>query len=159
MPALTDSYTISQPAINSITQEENRCIFKMFLPDYSSTTIIYDLHIGLNARIRDLLNSYGELTDDWDGEGAISPNKSALNNATYLTSILTQGGQRIFHAVPGPNQEIMVDLRSSSTDNSLEIIFYPTRAVFVKFPIHAKPMQGTFDFSILPNLLTWLNSK
>ena len=159
MPALTDSYTISQPATSSITHEERRCVYPMFQPDYSSTTLTWGLHIGLNERIIDLLRVYGDLKVDWDHEGAQPPIKSALLNATYLTKILTQGGQRIFHVVPGPNQEILLDLRNSSNGNSLEIIFYPSRSVFVKFPSQGKPIQGLFEFSMLSELLAWLNSK
>lgn len=159
MQVLTDSYTISKPATSSVTQEERRCIYPMFLPDYASTTLTWDLHIGINERIRSLLQEFERLADGWDGEESPPPAKSALHKAMYLTHILTQGGQKIFHTAPGPNQEIMMDLRNSLNGKSLEIIFYPARAVFVKFPAAGRPVQGAFDFSDLTDLLAWLNSK
>jgi len=106
-----------------------------------------------------LLKEYAQLQVNWDDAGAMAPSIYALNNAQFLANLLEKHGQSVFHAAPGPNGEIMLDLRNTRKSKSLEIIFYSHKAVSVQFPEEGRPIQEDFDFQNLPMLLQWLNKK
>lgn len=125
----------------------------------TSTVVSYSSEKGINQRIIYLLNEYRNLTDNWDEDGAKAPSRNSLKSALYLTMLLEKHGQSIFHAAPGPNGEIMVDIRNKKNTKSLEIIFYENRFVSVLFSEDEKPNQRPFDVQHLPQLLQWLNQK
>jgi hypothetical protein len=113
---------------------------------------------SLNNRIFSLLAEYGQLPEGWDGDDAARPDQSALHMAWYISLILERSGQKIFHAAPGPQGEIMVDLRSVDSERSIEILLYPKeRFVYVTFSQNDRSHQGQFNISLLPTLLEWLN--
>jgi len=125
----------------------------------SSTTITFSDVQGLNKRIHKLLEEFHSLEDNWDGEDALAPSKDALNDAFYLTKILDSQSQPVFHAAPGPNGEVMIDLRNKVNQKSLEIIFYQIRSVAVFYSPSELPTQREFLFEDLPLLLEWLNTE
>ncbi len=111
----------------------------------------------MNQTIISLLKDYGELEDNWDGEGAKKPNLFSLNQAIYLTEELTNLNQNIYHVAPGPNGEIMLNIRNENNSKSIEIIFYENISIQVLFSDNNKPIQDSFEFTKLNNLLNWLN--
>ena len=130
-----------------------------YRPSVSSIVVSFSDEAGVNQRILNLLKEYAQLPDNWDEDDAVAPAQSAIKQAYFLTRVLEKHGQPIFHAAPGPNGEIMLDMRNRSKTKSLEIIFYADRAVSVLFPEEGKPTQDTFDLEKLPQLLQWLNQK
>ena len=106
-----------------------------------------------------LLDEYSTLKDNWDQDDAKAPTKNAIIQAKYITSLLSKHGQPIYHAAPGPNGEIMLDIRNKGNTKSIEIIFYNDKSVAVTFPENHKPSQFQFEDSALPGLLEWLNHK
>ena len=117
----------------------------------------YPQEIRLNNRIFNLLEEFSELEDNWDEDEARAPSKIALSYAKYIVQLLSSIGQPIFSTAPGPNGEIMLDIRDGSGDKSVELIFYPSRSVAVYFPENGKPFQRDFQTENLPEILRWLD--
>ena len=157
MPALISNY--SMPEISAkipvaiVFQERETALFN------SCITISRPNFYGLNGRINKLLNDCSNLTDNWDNDGALAPVEGVIQRAKYVTSLLENHGQPIFHAAPGPNGEIMLDIRNRNKTRSLEILIYKSRSVCVQFPEYGEPVQGVFQEGDLPDLLSWLNKK
>lgn len=159
MPALINNYTTTQPTVARQPNTVIVWISPLTQPINSSITISWENHIGLNNKILKLLEDYSLLHDNWDEDGGIAPTNNVIKNAKFIAAVLEKHGQPIFHAAPGPNGEIMLDIRNRMNNKSLEIIFYANRAVAVLFPAEGKPTQQSFDFQQLPELLKWLNQK
>ena len=111
----------------------------------------------LNSRIMELIEEYSELKDNWDENDALAPSASVIDSAKQLISLLEKKGQVMYHSAPGPNGEIMVDIRNQ--EKSIEIIFYKNRAVSVQIPKIGKPTQKNFEINDLQSLLIWLNKN
>jgi hypothetical protein len=92
------------------------------------------------------------LKANWGCEDALAPSKSAIKKAEKLIQTLDFA---VFQVAPGPNGEIMIDLRENG--KSVEILFYPTKSKFVKFPTIGLPTQHKFSDTDLPQILSWLN--
>lgn len=156
MPVLTDNYSTTEPI---------RPLLANFgyntEPEPITNSIVVGLsqQIGLNNRIHKLLEEYSKLQSNWDDDGAVAPNEMSILQAIYITTLLERHGQSIFHAAPGPNGEIMLDIRNNKKTRSLELIFYPTRSIAVTFPEDQKPVQQNFELPDLPGYLEWLNKK
>ena len=160
MPALIASYSpAAQTAKYSPEIAHVRNITNSYGQSVSSIVFSFSYEVGLNQRIFKLLDEYAQLTDNWDGDDGLSPAQPAIKQANFLTRVLEKRGQSVFHAAPGPNGEIMLDIRNTKSTRSLEIIFYADRAVAVLFPAEGKPTQDTFNIEKLPQILQWLNQK
>ncbi len=160
MPALIDNYT----TIEYVSETNPRVVNVRYItadhrPVSSSTIFSLSSEMGINHRILILLNEYKQLKENWDEDEGMAPNSLAINSAVFLTKVLEKSGQAIFHAAPGPNGEIMLDIRNKKNTKSLEILFYANRSVAVLFPANEKPSQQNFDYHNLPHLLQWLNQK
>jgi hypothetical protein len=125
----------------------------------NSTVFSFLDSVGINKRVLDLLSTYSQLQDNWDEEDGLAPDQTALAEATQLAQTLQKAGQKVFHADPGPNGEIMLDLRNENGIRSLELIFYPNKTIAVKFPETGDPSQEIFEQQTLPGLLEWLNKR
>ncbi|MDN3658940.1 hypothetical protein QWZ08_25070 [Ferruginibacter paludis] len=160
MPALIDNYSstaqfISAWPLSSVrghTSEDNPT-------SAASLIIMYGEQYILNGTIMNLLNEFATLNDNWDDEGAKAPSIIAIEKAKAITSLLDKHGQKIFHTAPGPNGEVMIDIRSRNKAKSIEIIFYSNISIAVKFPEKGHAEQSAFTAGDLPDLLTWLNQK
>lgn len=114
---------------------------------------------SLNSRIAKLLDEYSRLKNNWDEADALAPSLQVINQSKHLSFVLENHGQAIFHAAPGPNGEIMLDLRNNKGTRSMEIIFYHNRSVVVFFPDKEKPSQTQFNWAELASYLEWLNEN
>lgn len=160
MKSLTNSYSTNIPVSSKSTvlaQIEicgtlNRPI------DLSSTIITHAHQYTLNARINRLLTEFESLEDNWDEDDAKAPFKNTISNAKHLTSLFNRHSQKIYHAAPGPNGEIMLDLRNRTNSKSVEIIFYSTKAFYVSLS-NKGPKQDKFENEKLPEIMNWLNSE
>lgn len=133
MKLLIDNYTTPPPSgISKATVTTTR-ESPWLSREYTSTVLSSTFPPGLNDRIKKLLSEYERLKDNWDGDDALAPRAEVIKKAFRLTSILEKHGQQIFHAAPGPNGEIMMDLRDKTKSSSIEIIFYQNRDVVVYF--------------------------
>jgi len=113
--------------------------------------------IGINERILSLLNSYKKLNDNWDFDDALAPSQKVINESELITMTFQKIGQKIYHTAPGPNGEIMLDIRDSKNSKSFEIIIYSDKINIVFIPEKEFPTQEIFEFSKLKNYLNWLN--
>lgn len=160
MQALINNYTAIECGVETYPKVANIHYETEVHRSVSSSIIIsFSSESGINQRILNLLNEYAQLKNNWDNDDAEVPSKKVLDSASFLTKTLEKHGQKIFHAAPGPNGEIMLDIRNVQNTKSLEIIFYADRAVSVLFAQEEKPTQKPFDFQNLPQLLQWLNQK
>jgi hypothetical protein len=110
----------------------------------------------LNQRELSLLDEFENLKDNWDGELSKAPSFNSILKARFILKILQATGQKVFHVAPGPNGEIMIDIRKNN--KSIELLFYNDMVKYVTFPADESPVQGIFELNILPELLQWLNA-
>ena len=156
MPALIDNYATQ--AFRSDLTATAGWKFRKDNRSPPSLTVNYCLTEGdmLSNQHQASFSAMEALQDNWDGEGALAPDKSALHIAKNITNMLWRYGQPVFHVAPGPIGEVLVSLRKA--DKSLELLFYPHRWKYVQFSPHEKPEQGELQFSNFPQLLSWLNN-
>jgi len=162
MPALIDNYTAS---LSKVAQNPSICVYRQYIERGNILTsgIVVkadgDNPYSLNSRIMSLLDEYSRLEDNWDDDGGLAPRANNIRRAKYLTDLMERYGQSIYHAAPGPEGEIMLDLRNKTKTRSVEIIFYPDREVVVFFPDTDRPFQEVFTDDKMPEILRWLNKK
>lgn len=155
MQALIDNYVMyEQPKSLAVSDWK-------VLPVDSSLSVVISApkQDGINQRIYRLLKEYAMLEFNWDEDSALAPDTEALKWALYLTSLLERAGQPIYHAAPGPNGEVMLDIRNDRNKRAIEIIFYPDRSTIIFFPANDRPEQKPFNSGRLPEYLEWLNGQ
>lgn len=156
MPAWTNNYTAPEPTIPLVA---NPRYFTEERKVTASIVIGGVRRIELNSRIHKLLDEYSLLENNWDDDGAIAPDNEVIQKAQNLTLLMERHGQGIFHCAPGPNGEIMLDIRNNIKSKSIEIILYSDHSVVVLFPEEGRPTQKDFYIDQLPVYLNWLNQK
>lgn len=114
---------------------------------------------SLNSRIISLLNEISSLQNNWDEEGALAPIENTIQKAYSLVYLLEKRGQQIFNVAPGPNGEIMLDIRNNKKTKSIEVIFYSNKSIVVQFPENDKPTQSDYYAEEIPKLISWLDQK
>lgn len=158
MTALISNYSLDIPTPTSGTTQS--IIGYKAVPidnQNESVTLNVAKPYFLNYRILSLLSDFKNLPDNWDNDGSLSPHPNSISAALYLYLVLEKSGQKIYHAAPGAEGEIMIDLRNEENKRSLELIFYPKRSIYVTFSDDDTPKQGHYSFQLLPDLLEWLN--
>lgn len=151
--------------ISNYTEKENhrpqiaKSGFRLgFITKRTNAIVVYESRaIGLNYRIFNLLRSFKKLENNWDLDDAIAPNNIAINRAKALVTLFQSIGQKIYHTAPGPNGEIMLDLRSVNNNKSIEFIIYQDKINVVFIPEKELPQQCNFDIKSIENYLNWLN--
>lgn len=159
MKNLTNSYSTNIPSRNRglfHSPIEICCTYSNPITA-SSTIITYAHQYVLNARINQLLNEFESLENNWDEDDAPAPYKDSIFQARFLTDLFNKHGQQIYHAAPGPNGEIMLDVRNKRKNKSIEFIFYNKKTVYVSFSPDEKPTQDNFNEEKLPEIMNWLN--
>lgn len=153
MPACLEMYT--KPDV-SFTNSTVSLELTKPQTEYSSILIASELqYYWINSRIHDLIYKFGSLEDNWDGYDALAPTDKVIDLARHLTTFLSKIGVKIYNTAPGPNGEIMLDLRNDK--NSLELIIYDDRTMLIKFPYHGTPSQSKLDHLIqITAELEWL---
>lgn len=160
MPVLTDNYTThyQQSSDYPTFFRKPRFGFINETP-VSSLVLSNPTPFCTNHRILELLDEFELLDANWDQDEAMKPSFKAIENARFITQLLGKHGQQVYHAAPGPNGEIMLEIRNKRKSRSLELVFYNNRSVAVKFSEEYQPQQLPFSNELLPGLLNWLNSK
>lgn len=112
----------------------------------------------LNQAHLSAIISYQYLTDSWDEDGAIAPNRQTVLSALDIALLLTVTGQMIYQTAPGPVGEIMINLRSG--DKSAELLMYPNgHGKFVWIAPDEIPRQGVLTSNSLQKTLQWINPQ
>lgn len=112
---------------------------------------------SINAKQLEALSHIKVLGKNWDTEGAIPPPINVIDFTKAIIYIMNAIGQEIYNIAPGPDGEIM--LLFSNANKSFEILIYPDKMRYVKFPDSGTPIQGVFTIETLySGLLSWLNS-
>lgn len=155
MEALIDSYTETE----TLRPQMAKISFQIdFQPRRLNSIVVSTRRkFGINERILSLLKSYKKLNDNWDFDDALAPSLRVIDISELIVMTLQKISQKIYHTAPGPNGEIMLDLRDSQNSKSLEIIIYDDNINIVFIPEKGLPTQEHFEFSRLKSYLNWLN--
>lgn len=112
------------------------------------------LEHNLQTKILNIIE-YKNLEDNWDFDDARAPTDKLIQKALYISRLLQKYGQKIYHPAPGPNGEIMLDIRSKS--KSFEIIIYDHKTNIVFIPEDdVLPTQEEFDEKEIIRYISWL---
>lgn len=110
----------------------------------------------LNRQHLTAIISYQHLTDNWDENEAVAPLHQTVLTALDIALLLTVTEQPIYHTSPGPNGEIMINLRNGA--KSVELLTYPGgRNKFVQIGPGEPPKQDTLTPDKLRETLQWIN--
>ena len=156
MPVLIDNYTQVEtppPTISYTVQSVRRAGVSAYSTVFSFKD---DPVFALNERALRLLDEFKMLPENWDEDGAKAPSRKAIQMAESLVLLLQQTGQKVYHVAPGPQGDVMVDLRENG--ESVEILFYPDKMRYVYFPQEGNPEQGEYQPDLLPQILEWLHA-
>ncbi len=105
------------------------------------------------AKLKTLTN----LQQNWDSYGAEPPSKIALQNALSFVKALDKRRLPIFFTAPGPNGEILVELKRGA--KSIEITLdNKGGSSYAKFEGVECLEEGTLSDQILSQLSAWLSS-
>jgi hypothetical protein len=112
---------------------------------------------NINAKHIETLKQIENLTDNWDEENSVSPPPNVIQYTRGIILLMNAIGQEIYNIAPGPNGEILILFNNEK--RSFEILIYPNKLRYVKFPENGSPIQDTFTPEILyTHLLSWFNS-
>lgn len=116
---------------------------------------IYENMMGKNSIYIEQINGFKSLRDEWCHEDATAPSDDVIERSKEFASYLQSIGEGIFQVAPGPDGEIMIELRRDS--KTIEFLFYPDRTKYVDFSSH-RPSQGLLTDEKLPQLLASLHA-
>ncbi|MBI4640174.1 MAG: hypothetical protein HY731_05740 [Candidatus Tectomicrobia bacterium] len=103
------------------------------------------------------MKTFLQLKENWDSYGAEPPSKIAIEHAFSFVKTLDRQGLPVFFTAPGPNGEVLVELKQN--DKSVEVTFESDgTASYAKFEGVACLEEGTLTDQILPDLAAWLSS-
>ena len=100
------------------------------------------------------IKAFKLLADNWDEEGAKAIPDIVVSRAIEVVKHINRFGFDVYLATPGPNEEILLMLKSGIRE--IELIIYPGREKFVKFEGTEFVEQGNFLGKELSALLEWL---
>lgn len=112
---------------------------------------------SLNEDSLEKLDSYKFLKDNWDYCESIAPTIEVIESAIDLVNKLNLWSKKIFYISPGPDGEIMIELRSGQT--SIEFLIYPGKTNVVISRGIGRPTQSILTAKNFFDLLSELNDK
>ncbi|MCU0355881.1 MAG: hypothetical protein MUD08_19465 [Cytophagales bacterium] len=95
------------------------------------------------------------LTDNWDSYGAAIVSTTAVEKAVDFIRNLSKRRENVYFSSPGPNGEVMVQLKKNNKE--IEVIFYENKSRYVTFFNNNFSKQGDYSDQILSDLVEWLN--
>ena len=112
--------------------------------------------LTVNRQHLSAIMKYKYLVNNWDEDGAVAPTHHTITIALDIVLLLIASGQAIYHTSPGPNGEIMINLRKG--DKSAELLAFPDgRNKLVRISLDEIPEQGALSPESLRETLKWLN--
>lgn len=101
------------------------------------------------------IRSFSELEKNWDSYDAQEISSDVISQAVDLIKEIDKLDEEVYFSSPGPNGEVMVELKRK--DKEVEIIIYKEKMKYVTFENGDFEKQGEFKIQILPEIIAWLN--
>ena len=101
------------------------------------------------------VKSFTELEENWDSYGAQKVSEEVTENSILLIEAIDFLDEDVYFTSPGPNGEIMIQLKNE--DKEVELIVYESKTKFVTFENNEFKKQGDFEANILPKIIEWLH--
>lgn len=125
-----NAYAIASGSIQIQTQR--------YIPDLSTKAkeVLYKLH------------KFGQLDENWDGNGAVAPSETVLNKAANFMTVADEYDLPVYFTAPGPNGEIVLEYMNGNNtaeiffedDNMSEMILYTGKQQVYAGEIQLKPL-------------------
>lgn len=160
MTALSNVYTIRDynSSLSSgalLTNDKFVIVRLVAVVDNQSTLVKRDVLSGANRLELQKIKDFVNLEEDWDSYDAIRISPVAIEKAQNLIKSSSRFNEDVYFSSPGPNGEVMVQLRKGTKE--IEFIFYEASDKFVTFHNNEFSKQGKYSEAILPDLIEWLN--
>ncbi len=124
---------------------------------FSSLTAITlrDAKSLLRANREEISNikSFIQLSNNWDGYGAVPVNRDAMEQAISFIRDIDKYDIDVYLSSPGPNGEVMVQLMLGHKE--IEFIFYNNKSKYVLFSNKEFQSQGIYTPGLLSELVEW----
>ena len=101
------------------------------------------------------LKSFSELEKNWDSYDAEKINERAILSAIKLVIEIDSLGEEVYFSSPGPNGEVMIQLKKNMKE--VEFIIYQDKQMYVTFNNNDFEKQGEFSIELLADIILWLN--
>lgn len=164
MIALNNKWRIEEDILSAFLHDtETQKIFKSYIgsiPSKTSVVLAYPEKESFSletTKAIQKLKSYKKLDYNWDSYGAARPSIKAIEQAIRFVKALDEWLQPVFFTAPGPNGEILVELKNGI--KSIEIFFKDDNLnEFVLFVNEDEEDEGEFTSEKITQLLDWLNN-
>ncbi len=128
-----------------------------FFPPTSTTMINPGEMTAEAMEVLSKINSYLSLKSNWDSYGAVQPGTAAIENASTFVKALDRRRVPVYFTAPGPNGEILVELKNG--DKSIELTFEADgTSTYAKFVGDNCVEENSFRDEEASELIQWLGS-
>lgn len=100
------------------------------------------------------INDFLKLRAGWDSYDALPVLPAAAEGSIAFIRQLDVFDIDVYQATPGPNGEIMVQVKDGSRE--IEFLFYGDKVKYVTFCKNEFNTQGVFSKELLPELIEWM---
>lgn len=129
---------------------------KFFFTHFSNVITVEDkgtLSLANKAEIQNI-KSFINLKHNWDSYGALPVDIKSIEKSIDFIKFVNEYGIDVYLTSPGPNEEVMVQLKNKSRE--IEFIFYSTKEKYVRFDDNNFIDQGDFSYNEFENMLAWI---
>ena len=154
------TYKVSSPELNNVSgKTEYAQILKGALEIYWNSTVVTSVEsISTQNKLEiQRIKELAKLDANWDGDNASKISDISIANAISLIEDINFHNVGVYFTAPGPNSDIMVQLKNGSSE--IEFIVYPTKTKYVRYSKNKLVDQGNYENKILPSLIEWLYSE
>lgn len=117
---------------------------------YSGRKIFSDNYLSLEKKIK----SFRELNKDWNSYGAEAPSANAIAASLAFIELIESAGQgeRLYFATPGPDGQILVELKNGAVEAEIEFAPEGTAELAIfKLPDNELLYDGELSLTVLYN--------
>lgn len=100
------------------------------------------------------IHEFLKLPAGWDSYDAMPVSPASAEGAIAFIRELDVYDVDVYQATPGPNGEIMVQVKEGKCE--IEFLFYENKVKYVTFFNNEFNKQGTYTRELLPELIEWL---
>jgi hypothetical protein len=130
-----------------------------YFPSSGSSTILSSykkLQLSQSAaNIMHKIYSFGQLMNNWDGEGALAPTKSLIEEVNAFVIKADSNNLPFYFTAPGPNGEIVVEFKNGSREAG--VYFHGSTTVLVLNELDSIFYEGPLAGSYA-RLLSFMNT-